>query len=303
MALSLSVGAISFSSAMLRAPATPRAELKMQYSAEEEAEILANQPSAFVVGGKGVPLPWTSDEVQDKAGLVKLAKELNPLVGYYDPFRVGDADKELIGWFRHAEIKHGRVAMAGFVGFCVQNSGAHWPFFLQAPIPGFDVPTISYADISAAGGPLDQWDALPSAAKLQILFAIGLLELWSETSSVLEADGQKHYVRGGKPGYYPKFNGKGIPHPVPLELWDPFGYAGKMSEERKAKGLLAEINNGRWAMIGLMGLISSSKGLIVPGIDSLNLPRYAGEPMAFFSATNSDLPFVSDMLAGFTMFQ
>merc|ERR1711959_300424 len=99
-----------------------------------------------------------------------------------------------------------------------------------------NLPVISFADISAAGGPADQWDALPSAAKLQILVVIGFLEMWGETSTVLKLDGEAHYVRGGKPGYYPKLNRKddaAFPHPVPLNLWDPFGFTSKMSPERK----------------------------------------------------------------------
>merc|ERR1712094_94328 len=66
-----------------------------------------------------------------------------------------------------------------------------------------DLPVITFGDISAAGGPSDQWDALPSSAKLQILGAVGFLEMCGEASVFLEADGQQHYVRGGKPGYYP----------------------------------------------------------------------------------------------------
>jgi hypothetical protein len=241
--------------------------------------------------------PWTSSEVSNKAGLVDLAKKLNPVVGFWDPLNIAETSPETIGWFRHAEIKHGRVAMAAFVGFCVQSNGIHWPGNLQAPFlgvnPGID--TISYADISAAGGPGDQWDALPSAAKLQILGFVGFLEMWGESAVALEMDGQQHYVRGGKPGYYPSLKGR-IPHPVPFNLFDPFNLQGKMTPEQKEKGLLTEVNNGRLAMIGIFGLCSASKGLIVPGLDSIGLAPYSGEYMAAFSSTNAELPYVADML-------
>jgi len=236
--------------------------------------------------------PWTSSEVSDAAGLKDLAIKLNPVVGYWDPLNIGETSPENIGWFRHAEIKHGRVAMAAFVGYCIQENGYCWPWNLTGDTP--------FSAISAAGSPGDQWDALPTEAKVQFFVFVGFLELIGELSPVIEANGEKHYVRGGKPGYYPQFKGyfnkEYWPHPLPLNLFDPFGFTKKMKPERKEKALLAEVNNGRLAMLGMFGLISASKGLIVPGLDTLDIPKYAGEPMAAFSAGDSALPYVADML-------
>jgi len=257
-----------------------------------------DQRTASLMPDSGSPF---SGDISDKAGLTKLSEELNPIVGYWDPLGVGNESAETIAWFRHAEIKHGRVAMAAFVGYLVQANGIHFPWDLQNGLLGLgDGSTISFADISAAGSPPAQWDALPTAAKCQIFAAIGFLELWGESSIALEKSGEKHYVRGGKPGFYPPFNSAegtiAAPHPVPLNLWDPFGLTKKMDGERKAKALLAEVNNGRLAMIGIIGVLAASKGLIVPGLDSLPIPAYDGEIMAPFSANNADLPFVEGML-------
>merc|ERR1719331_1412794 len=94
----------------------------------------------------------------------------------YDQFSAGQ--EASIGFLRQAEIKHGRVAMAGFVGYCIQANGICFPWGLTG--------TVSYADISAAGGPPDQWDALPTASKVQILLFIGFLEICGESTYILE---------------------------------------------------------------------------------------------------------------------
>ena len=108
-------------------------------------------------------------------------------------------------------------------------------------------------------------------------------EFFGENSFCLEASGEKHYMRGGKPGFYPDLKKCQIPHPVPLTLWDPFGFTTKLSAEKKANSLIAEINNGRLAMLGIFSIISEAT---VPGsVPALKdmIPPYDGNVMIPFS--------------------
>ncbi|KAL3904468.1 MAG: hypothetical protein SGPRY_011273 [Prymnesium sp.] len=230
--------------------------------------------------------------------LKEMAPKLNPVVGYFNPLGLGEetmtgsgySPEGVVGYLRHSEIKHGRVAMAAFVGFIVQSNGIHFPW--STTLSG-----VTYGDIAANAAPAAQWDALPTAAKLQILLFIGFLEFWGESSTALAAAGEKHYWMGGKPGFYPSFAPfrEIFGHPV-LDLFDPFGGSKKMSEERKERALLAEINNGRAAMIGIMGFMAAaSVEGSVPALSGL-IAHYDGECMAPFSATDTSLPMVSDML-------
>jgi len=241
-----------------------------------------------------VATPAAADVRMETVGdLEALAKKLNPVVGYYNPTPLaemefwGQSESATIGFLRQAEIKHGRVAMAAFVGFVLQSNGVHFPWDMT-------LEGTTYAEISAVGGPAAQWDALPTLAKLQIVGFVGFLEWWSENDYVLEQSGTTHYMRGGQPGKFPSF--KPLPVPAPLELFDPFGLSKKATPEKKEKGLLAEINNGRLAMIGIMAFCAEAK---VPGsVPLLNglVTPYDGETMAFFSASDN-LPLVKEMLA------
>ena len=51
--------------------------------------------------------------------------------------------------------------MFAFVGYVVQSNGIHWPWNIESS-------GLSFGDISAAGSPPEQWDALSSAAKAQV---------------------------------------------------------------------------------------------------------------------------------------
>jgi hypothetical protein len=221
--------------------------------------------------------------METKDDVSKLAMELNPVIGYWDPLDLnggdfwGQGEEATIGFLRHSEIKHGRVAMAAVVGWLVHQSGVHFPGYLT-------MSGTTFADISAAGGPGDMWDALPYASKLQIVLFIGFLELFSESSATLAAEGQTHYMRGGKPGFFPTF--KLLPGNLnrdpPAKFFDPAGIQKDWDEAKKAKYRLREINNGRLAMFGIISFCAETKiPGAVPLLDGLVQPYY-GEYMTPF---------------------
>jgi len=251
--------------------------------------------SATAFAGSAIATPRTVVKMETAADLKSLAKDLNPVLGFWDPMNLVEYDQfsageeASIGFLRQAEIKHGRVAMAAFVGYIVQSNGIYFPWALTGD-------GVTHADIAAAGSPPDQWDALPTASKVQILLFVGFLEICSESKYILEQSGNKHYMSGGKPGAFPSLKAV-MPHPVPFDLFDPFGLSKNATPEKKQKGLLMEINNGRLAQIGIMGFLAEQK---VPGSVPFltgKVPAYAGECMAPFSASDVSLPFVKEMLA------
>jgi len=245
-------------------------------------------------------VPATMQDGASMQNLKTLAKELNPAIGYWDPLNLagwdffGQGDDATVGFLRHAELKHGRIAMAAFVGYIVQSNGIIFPG--KATLGG-----LTFEDISNAGGPADQWDALPTAGKLQILLFVGFMEHVSEASSVnLPGGPDKHYMRGGKPGAFPslkKLGVRGSNLRFPLDLFDPFNLQKKMTPEEKAVSLRAEINNGRLAMLGIMAFLAEAKVPgSVPALTSLGLKPYSGEIMAPFAAGDANLPLVQEML-------
>jgi len=232
----------------------------------------------------------TSSSSSMKAGkedLVALAEALPGPPGFWDPLGLADQDWALgnlaygetvgndatIAFLRHAEIKHGRVAMAAFLGFCAQCT----------PLVSGEHTFAPYSGYVAGCTPQEQWDNIPLGGKLQIFTLIGMLESYGEGAAA--GPDYVHYMKGGQPGFYPDIAGKNNGQ-IGLNLYDPFNFGHRAkSAEKKARGLKSELLNGRLAQIGILGLLaeSSTKGAVPPLAAIANFPHYSGEVMAPFS--------------------
>ena len=162
-----------------------------------------------------------------------------------------------------ATLRHGRIAMFAFVGYIVHANGITWPWAMQ--LDGTPFPQVSSAP--------EAWDSISDAAKWQIILFVGFLEYFREANS------GTHYMRGGKPGYFPPLSEASFIPGSSLDYYDPFGWSKSKTEEQKADGLVKEINNGRLAMIGILGFLSegTTPGS-VPALSGI-IPSYSGEPM------------------------
>ena len=169
--------ALSGASALV-APAAPRATVKVQETKADLERLCAENPTAL------------------------------PFEGIWDPLGCADfnfwglGNEATIGYLRHAEIKHGRIAMAGFLGFFVQSPGN----FIGDIVSG-DHAILPYRGYVAGCTPQEQWANIPMIGKLQILTAVGMLESYGEGAGFPES--YTHYTKGGQPGYYPPIKGRG----------------------------------------------------------------------------------------------
>jgi len=136
-------------------------------------------------------------------------------LGVFDPLGWLDNEPESFERRRAVERKHGRIAMAAMVGCIVHNNGIHFDGYLSPSA------NLKFEDVPQG---VDGIRAIPTAGLLQILFFFALVELaWMPASD---------YSGDYGVGWF----GDDIKNP-----------------EEKARKLNAELNNGRAAMMGIMG--------------------------------------------------
>merc|ERR1719437_15580 len=152
-----------------------------------------------------------------------------PPLGFWDPLGLlDDADQEKFDRLRYVEIKHGRISMLAFLGQIVTRAGIHLPGSIDYAGDSFD----SFPDGWAAiNGP----DAIPGLGLAQLVGVVGILELGV----------MKDSANGAEPGEFPGDFRNGS-----LDFgWDTF------DEETQAFKRGVELNNGRAAMMGILGLM------------------------------------------------
>jgi len=150
-----------------------------------------------------------------------------PPLGFFDPLGlVDDADQRRFDRLRYVEIKHGRVCMLAFLGQITTRYGAHLPGNIDKAGHSFD----SFPNgIKAFFGD----DSIPLLGFAQIFGFCGFLEL----AVMKDIEGKGNEFVGD-------FRNGSIDFG-----WDNF------DEDTKLQKRAIELNNGRAAMLGILGLM------------------------------------------------
>jgi hypothetical protein len=150
-----------------------------------------------------------------------------PPLGFFDPLGlVEDGDQERFDRLRYVEIKHGRICQLAFLGQIVTRNGIHLSGSIDNAGDSFDSFPSGWAAIS---GP----DAIPQEGLFQIVAFIAALEL-----------GVMKDIEGTGNEFVGDFRNGSLDFG-----WDNF------DEETKLSKRAIELNNGRAAMMGILGLM------------------------------------------------
>jgi len=148
-------------------------------------------------------------------------------LGYWDPLNfLLDQDQERFDRLRYVELKHGRISMLAVLGHMTTSSG----YFLSGDI---DQAGTAFSSIRTGVNGLGD---IPTAGLLQIIAFVGFLELFImkdlKGTAEFEGDFRNGFIDFG---------------------WDKF------SDEKKLEKRAIELNNGRAAMMGILGLMVHEK--------------------------------------------
>jgi hypothetical protein len=144
-------------------------------------------------------------------------------LGFFDPLGlVTSVDQAKFDRLRFVEIKHGRISMLAVVGYLVQEAGIRLP-------GAIDLSGNKFADIPNG---FKAFDSISTGGLAQLLFFVGVLE----ASVMRDLTGTGEF-----PG---DFRNGAIDFG-----WDTF------DEETKLKKRAIELNNGRAAQMGILGLM------------------------------------------------
>jgi len=145
-----------------------------------------------------------------------------PPLGFFDPLGlVADGDETKFDRLRYVELKHGRISMLAVVGYLVTEAGVRLPGTI-------DLSGTAFADIPCG---FDALSSISSAGVAQIVALVGFLELFV----------MKDITGGEFPG---DFRNDSLDYG-----WDSFDAETQMSKRA------IELNNGRAAMMGILGLM------------------------------------------------